>query len=205
VLPGYGRYDTYLQPDEIDQLETGTEKAMNELGRVAWERWHREKILDQYVDILPSLKWCYFGQLPMKVAIEEKAGINRSPISRETICWSTLEADVGNTMLFCREDIHAFCLNILEGIVGTYIEKTDDREFKGFSLLTFKAKFYEHAYRNGEEERANRLYSWLSATSDRICRYPVYVPVLKLNVMAEQVRTALSTSARLMCPFFLID
>jgi hypothetical protein len=75
VLPGYGRYDTYLQPDEIERMETGTEQETNELERVAWERWHREKIMgiaNRYVDTLPSLKWCYFGQLPMKVAIEEK-------------------------------------------------------------------------------------------------------------------------------------
>jgi len=53
VLPGYGRYDTYLQPDEIERMETGTEQEMNELERVAWgdgiERRSRESRTDMWI------------------------------------------------------------------------------------------------------------------------------------------------------------
>jgi hypothetical protein len=75
VLPGYGRYEMYLHSDEVDRMEVANEQERTELQQVAWERWHRKKIVgiaNQYVDTLPNLDWLYFGQLPMKVVMRVK-------------------------------------------------------------------------------------------------------------------------------------
>lgn len=74
-IPGSQAGDYYLFFDLTEQ-ELG-ELHNFQSPREAWEHIHRQSVLreaDTYLEIMPQLEWLFFGQIPMSVSDDRKAG-----------------------------------------------------------------------------------------------------------------------------------
>lgn len=93
ALPAGFNMSTYLSPIERNLYEgrnqVDCERALEEqaaLRRVAWERWHVERMLEwahEYTNTFPALRWCFFGQLAMSANGTRGFSLVHSPAQRE--------------------------------------------------------------------------------------------------------------------------